>query len=191
MCKFSELWKRRFLSETRAFALISMCGALLCQVTRLQQMKRILTAVPAFNNWPFHLQIKVIGRSFTLETLMMSHKTECSLFTWQRPPVEVTHSGQMATAPLAQLSTLGCYLQSSSWLIDLIIDPSVRISVKLILARWRLWENYTPTYTFRGVMLYNLGWITHSFFFLAALNYPFNNEKLHISIELVKIAKIT
>lgn len=66
MCKFSKLWKRRFLSETRAFAFISMCSALLCtcQATGLRQMKRILTGVPAFNNEPFHLRIKALGRTW-------------------------------------------------------------------------------------------------------------------------------
>lgn len=103
----------------------------MCEAAGLQQMKHILSGVPAFNKKPFHPRIKVLGRTRRqFHSGDSDDATEDGLqrvYLTKRPPVEVTHSGEMVTAPLTQHAAVehfwGGYLQSSGGRIDPVIDP--------------------------------------------------------------------
>lgn len=145
MCKFSQLWKSCFRSQAIAFPLISMCEA-----AGLQQMKHILTGVPAFNNKPFHPQIKMLGRTRRPRRLSWYHRRRTAACLPDKTPSCWSYTQQRDGDGLKHAAVehfWGLHLQSGGGWVDPVIDPNVDIGIRLILDEMGLMRTFVGELT--------------------------------------------
>lgn len=169
-------------------------------------MKHILSGVPAFYNKPFHPRIKVLGRTWRqFHSGDSDDATEDGLqrvYLTKRPPVEVTHSGEMATAPLTQHAAGELFwgrLSAKQWWADWSSHwpPNVSIGIRPIPRgdgidtdlRGRIAKSSPSVFRERCDVLQLR--LERSFFF-AELTCFWNNKKSYGSIIWVEICtKVT